>query len=210
MSIAPYMEGLGLGAGLIIAIGAQNAFVLRQGLRARHVFLTASICAMCDVTLISLGVLGLGAVIPNEPFLLTAATWGGVVFLFIYRLRSFHSSLKANSLDADRYSDREGITARSTVLAVLAFTMLNPHVYLDTVVLLGGIGARCPVAERLYFVLGASTASLLWFFGLAYGAALLAPLFRRPKTWRVLDALVGCVLWLIALELIRSASGWRE
>ena len=204
MTIAPYIEGLGLGATLIIAIGAQNAFVLRQGLRSQHVFITALICALCDALLISLGVAGLGVVISEMPVLLSVATWGGVAFLFGYGLRSFASAFKASALDAESGSEQAGTTIRSTVLTVLAFSLLNPHVYLDTVILLGGIGARHPIDERLGFVLGASTASVLWFFGLAYGAALIAPLFLRPITWRVLDTLVGCVMWLIAAGLIRA------
>lgn len=203
MSAGPYLEGLSLGAGLIIAIGAQNAFVLRQGLRRRHTFVTAALCTLCDVVLISLGVAGLGALIAGRPALLTAATWGGAAFLFFYGLRSFRSALRPGSLEAAVDGADTGL--RATVLAVLAFSLLNPHVYLDTVILLGGIGARHPAPERPVFVAGACTASLLWFFGLAYGSGLLAPLFRRPSTWRALDGLVGCIMWAIALGLVRSA-----
>jgi L-lysine exporter family protein LysE/ArgO len=203
LSAAPYFEGLGLGAGLIVAIGAQNAFVLRQGLRRRHTFVTAALCALCDAMLISLGVAGLGAVIAGRPGLLAAATWGGAAFLFAYGLRSFRSALRPGALEAAK--EGAEISLRATVLAVLAFSLLNPHVYLDTVILLGGIGARHPAPERPAFVAGACTASILWFFGLAYGSGVLAPLFRRPSTWRALDALVGCVMWAIAAGLVRSA-----
>jgi L-lysine exporter family protein LysE/ArgO len=200
MSLPVFLEGLGLGASLIIAIGAQNAFVLRQGLLRQHVFVTALICTLCDVGLISAGVAGLGAVIERAPALVTVTTWGGAVFLFLYGLRSFRNALRSEVLDAQ---DRAGeASLQRTVLAVLAFSLLNPHVYLDTVVLLGGIGARHPAADRPSFVAGASAASLLWFFGLAYGAALLIPLFRRPVTWRALDIVIGCVMWLIAARLI--------
>ncbi len=204
MQASPFLEGFGLGATLIIAIGAQNAFVLRQGLLRRHVFITALICFICDVTLITLGVAGLGAIIEAAPALLTVMTWGGVIFLFSYGLRSFRNALNPKSLETENYADKQGSTLRGTVLAVLAFSLLNPHVYLDTVILLGGLGARHPATERPGFILGASIASLFWFFGLAYGASLLTPLFRKPVTWRVLDVLIGCVMWLIALSLI-----WR-
>jgi len=202
MHASPFLEGFGLGATLIIAIGAQNAFVLRQGLLRRHVFITALICFLCDVTLITLGVAGLGVVIEAAPVLLQIMTWGGAGFLFIYGLRSFRNALKPQSLDTDNFSDKKVLSLRGTVLSVLAFSLLNPHVYLDTVILLGGLGARHPAAERPSFILGASTASMLWFFGLAYGASLLTPLFRKPITWRVLDVLIGCVMWLIAIQLI--------
>jgi L-lysine exporter family protein LysE/ArgO len=202
MHIATYLEGFGLGATLIIAIGAQNAFVLRQGLLRQHVFITALICFLCDVTLITLGVAGLGAVIEAAPVLLKIMTWGGATFLFIYGLRSFRNAFKPQKLEAENYSDKPATSVRSTVFAVLAFSLLNPHVYLDTVILLGGLGARHPAAERPSFILGATTASLIWFFGLAYGASLLTPLFRKPVTWRVLDVLIGCVMWLIAARLV--------
>ncbi len=202
MSLPVYFEGLGLGASLIIAIGAQNAFVLRQGLRRQHVFITALICTLCDLTLITLGVMGLGAFIEHAPILLDLTKWGGAAFLFFYGFRSFRSALKPETLNTENYADKEAVTLRSTILAVLAFSLLNPHVYLDTVILLGGIGARHPLNQRPSFILGASTASLLWFFGLAYGAALLTPLFRKPITWRLLDIFVGCVMWLIAIRLL--------
>jgi L-lysine exporter family protein LysE/ArgO len=202
MQTSPFLEGFGLGATLIIAIGAQNAFVLRQGLLRRHVFITALISFLCDVTLITLGVAGLGVVIEAAPVLLKIMTWGGAGFLFIYGLRSFRNALKPQSLDTDNFADKKVISLRGTVLAVLAFSLLNPHVYLDTLILLGGLGARHPAVERPSFILGASTASMLWFFSLAYGASLLTPLFRKSITWRVLDVLIGGVMWLIATRLV--------
>jgi L-lysine exporter family protein LysE/ArgO len=198
------LQGFGLGASLIIAIGAQNAFVLRQGLRRSHVFITACICTLCDAVLITLGVAGLGALIAANPVLTQVATWGGALFLLYYGFRSFRSALKTNKLDTTPTDSKPG-RIRDTVVTVLALSLLNPHVYLDTVVLVGSIGAHYPENERAYFALGAISASLVWFFGLAYGAAWLAPLFRRPIAWRVLDALVGCVMWGIAGTLIWSA-----
>lgn len=197
-----YLEGFGLGATLIIAIGPQNAFVLRQGLLRRYVFATALICSLCDAALITLGVAGVGAVIQAAPFFVKLMTWAGAIFLFVYGLRSFRRALRPQSLEAESQLAQKPGTLRATVLAVLAFSLLNPHVYLDTVILLGGLGARHPAAERLSFILGAASASVLWFFGLAYGAAMLTPLFRQPVTWRVLDLLIGVVMWTIAARLL--------
>jgi L-lysine exporter family protein LysE/ArgO len=197
------LQGFGVGASLIIAIGAQNAFVLRQGLKRSHVFLTASICTICDAVLITLGVAGLGILVTANPILTLIATWGGALFLLYYGFRSFRSALKTNKLDTTSTSIKP-LRIRDTIATLLALSLLNPHVYLDTVVLVGSIGAHYPPNERVYFALGAMCASLVWFFSLAYGAAWLAPLFRRPMAWRVLDALVGCIMWSIAGTLIWS------
>ena len=194
-------RGFVLSATLIIAIGAQNAFVLRQGLTRRHVFATALVCALSDAFLISVGVAGAGALFASSPLLTTIATWSGAIFLFVYGLRSFWSALRPSSLEAEP-GDGQPQTLRATVLAALAFSYLNPHVYLDTVVLLGSIGAGFSAAERPLFALGAMSASFVWFFGLAYGAAWLAPLFRRPIVWQMLDAIIGLVMWGIAWSLI--------
>jgi L-lysine exporter family protein LysE/ArgO len=201
-SLTTFIQGFGLGAGLIVAIGAQNAFVLRQGLKRQYVFITASICTLCDAILIALGVGGLGTIIASTPLLTAIATWGGAAFLLFYGFRSFRSALSAGKLEA---SPEHVTTLRNTILAVMAFSLLNPHVYLDTVVLVGSIGAHYPANERIAFALGAMSASLTWFFGLAYGAAWLAPLFRHPLTWKILDCLIGCIMWTIAISLIRSA-----
>ncbi len=204
ISLSPLLQGFGLGASLIIAIGAQNAFVLRQGLRRQHVFATATVCTLCDAVLILLGVGGLGSLIATVPLLSALATWGGAAFLLFYGLRSFRSALRPGTLEASKPSAAAG-KLRGTILTVLALSLLNPHVYLDTVVLVGSIGAHYPAGERASFALGAMLASLTWFFGLAYGASWLAPLFQRPLAWRVLDMLVGCVMWGIALSLIWTA-----
>jgi len=198
------MQGLGLGASLIIAIVAQNAFVLRQGLKRQHVFLTALICTLCDAVLITLGVGGLGLLIANIPALAFVATWGGAAFLLFYGFRSFRSAAAPGALEVGQAAAAPARWLK-IVLATLAISLLNPHVYLDTVVLLGSIGARYPAGERLLFAAGAMLASLIWFFALAYGAAWLTPLFRRPAAWRLLDLAVGCVMWAIAASLIWGA-----
>ncbi len=198
------LQGFGLGAGLIIAIGAQNAFVLRQGLKRQHLFLTASISTLCDAILIVLGVGGLSTVIANVPVLTIIATWGGVLFLLFFGLRSFRSAM-GNSALATGKASAQPMRPGGTIIAVLVFSLLNPHVYLDTVVLVGSIGAHYHANERVSFALGAILASCTWFFGLAYGAAWLAPLFQRSLAWRILDIAVGCIMWTIAASLIWTA-----
>ncbi|MCX6045049.1 MAG: LysE/ArgO family amino acid transporter [Chloroflexi bacterium] len=205
-SLTPLFQGLGLGAGLIIAIGAQNAYVLRQGLRRQYIFATALICTLCDMTLIALGVGGLGFVFAQSLFLTAIATWGGATFLFLYGLRSFRAAATANSLNAET-GVKPTISLKGVIIAALGFSLLNPHVYLDTVVLVGSIGGRYPSNERVAFASGAMLASALWFFSLAYGAAWLAPLFQRPIAWRILDTAIGCVMWGIAASLIWHALG---
>ena len=202
LSLAPLVQGFGVSAALIIAIGAQNAFVLQQGLRRSYLFVSALTCALCDAVLISLGVGGFGAVIAATPWLTRLATWGGALFLLLYGWRSFRSALRANSLTVR--GDLARLSLRATVLGLLAVSLLNPHALLDTVVLIGSVGAQYPVQQRAAFALGAMLASLTWFFSLAYGAARLAPLFQKPLAWRVLDLTVGCLMWSIAASLIRT------
>jgi L-lysine exporter family protein LysE/ArgO len=196
-----YGEGLSLGLGLIIAIGAQNAFVLKQGIARRYVFATALICSCIDGILITAGVLGLGAIINGTPLLLFAVTAAGTAFLLWYGVKSFVAVFNPAVFADDMGEEGKGGSLRSTLLALLAFSLLNPHVYLDTVIMVGGIGARHPAAQRPSFVLGAASASAIWFFGLAYGAGFLAPLFKKKITWRVLDFAIGCVMLFIAAKL---------
>jgi L-lysine exporter family protein LysE/ArgO len=194
--ITPILQGFLLGMGLIIAIGAQNAFVLRQGLMRQHVFAVALVCATCDSSLILVGVTGIGGLIATSGTFMVATTWGGVLFLGYYGLRSFRSALRPGSLGAANGVGQ--LTLRATVLSALSFSLLNPHVYLDTLVLVGSVGGHYPADLRPLFALGAMAASTIWFFGLSYGAGLLTPYFSRPATWRVLDMFVGCVMWVVA------------
>jgi L-lysine exporter family protein LysE/ArgO len=200
-TIALAASGFGLGASLIMAIGAQNAFVLRQGLQKRHVFAVALTCALVDATLISLGAGGFGAIVSSHPTITAVAAWGGVAFLTVYGGRSFLAALHPGTLDSRNSAAEKNISLGATITATLAVSLLNPHVYLDTVVLLGSVAAQHPADERLVFALGAMAASFVWFFSIAYGARLLAPLFARPVAWRVLDVFVGCVMWWIAISL---------
>ncbi len=199
-----FTRGFFLGASLIIAIGAQNAHVLRQGLRRQYVFPVAAICTLCDWVLITIGVAGFGTLISNFPTLTTIAAWGGALFLVFYGGLSFRSAMKPSTLDAGEQDAQQFKSLRAVVIFTLAVSLLNPHVYLDTVVLIGGLAAQEPNDLRLFFGLGALTASGIWFFSLAYGARLLEPLFRNPTAWRVLDIIIGIVMWAIAVSLILS------
>lgn len=194
----PFWKGFGVGGGLIVAIGAQNAFVLAQGVRRQHHLMVALVCVLCDALLIVAGVTSVGAALARFPSLVQVATWAGVLFLAAYGLRAFVAAYKGEHLSAAA----GGHTSfRAVLLVTLAVTLLNPHVYLDTVLLMGTIGAQVPAPSRYLFVVGAVTASALWFFSLSFSGQLLAPLFRRPWAWRVLDTVVGATMWSIAASL---------
>ncbi|MDP2698060.1 LysE/ArgO family amino acid transporter [Thalassospira sp.] len=197
--IATYLTGMGIGGGLIIAIGAQNAFVLGQGLRRQYPVMVAFVCALCDALLIAAGVAGLGTLIASWPVLTQIAAWGGAAFLIWYGFGALRRVFADESLSAQT----PAIAGWRTVLsATLAVTLLNPHVYLDTVVMLGGIGGQYPAEQRLLFALGAMTASFIWFFAIALGASWLAPHVARPITWKIVDGLTCAVMWLVAWGLI--------
>ena len=195
-------EGFLLGASLIVAIGAQNAFVLRQGLQRRHVFAVATVCALSDAALIAAGIAGLGALVKQSPALLAGVTIAGAGFLSVYGLLSLRRAFRAEVL-SPAADESAGLAA--TVTACLALTFLNPHVYLDTVVLIGGLSARHAQSAAVAFGAGAALSSVAWFYGLAYGARLAAPLFARRAAWRVLDVLVALVMWGIAARLVGEA-----
>ncbi|MCB2111408.1 MAG: LysE family transporter [Defluviimonas sp.] len=194
-----FLAGFQLSLGLITAIGAQNAFVLRQGLMRSHVFAVCLFCALSDALLIGAGVLGIGALTARVPGLLPALRWAGVAFLTYYGLRALHAAMTgAGALAAARGSAPRAL---APVLATLAaITWANPHVWLDTVVLIGSVAAQFPGREPA-FAAGAALASAVFFFALGYGARLLAPLFARPVAWRWLDLGVALVMFSIALHL---------
>lgn len=192
-------SGFLLGLSLIVAIGAQNAFVLRQGLLHRHVFIVCLICALSDAVLIAAGIGGLGTLVAASPRLITAVAIGGALFLFGYAAMAFTRAARPGSLRAAS-TGADGLKA--AVAACLAFTFLNPHVYLDTVVLVGSLSAQFEGRSRLAFGIGACAASFVWFFGLGYGARLLQPVFARPAAWRVLDVLIGLVMAAIGIVLL--------
>ena len=211
---APALAGFALGASLIIAIGAQNAWVLRQGIRREHVLAVVSICAAVDAALITVGVAGFGALIVRIPYALEIASALGAAFLAYMGARSFRSAMKPGVLvpaetEAASADDGEAQGSRlgAVVAATLAVSLLNPHVYLDTVVLLGSVAANYPPSERVAFALGAMAASFVWFFTLGFGARLLAPLFARPVAWRILDLVIAVIMWWIAVTLVLGLRG---
>jgi L-lysine exporter family protein LysE/ArgO len=187
-----------------MAIGAQNSFVLRQGLRREHVVAIVAFCALADLALISAGVAGLATVLGSAPILTMALTIAGTLFLLWYGLRALRRALQPRSL---RAAGSMRVSLRGAVAQAAAFTFLNPHVYLDTVLLMGSIGARQPADSRLWFVGGAALASGVWFAALGFGARLLAPLFSRPRAWQVLDVLVGATMLALAAALVRQTLG---
>jgi L-lysine exporter family protein LysE/ArgO len=202
--LAAALSGFLLGGSLIVAIGAQNAFVLRQGLKRQFVLPVSLICALSDALLIAAGIAGLGTLVAQSGRALQIVTAGGALFLLGYGVRSFFRALKPEAMQAG-----EGRTERlgAALAACLAFTFLNPHVYLDTVLLIGSLSARYEGAARIAFGAGAAAASFVWFFGLGYGAALLAPVFADRRAWRVLDILIGIVMWAIAARLAAGLFG---
>jgi L-lysine exporter family protein LysE/ArgO len=200
MPISAFTTGFVLSATLIIAIGAQNAFVLRQGLRREHVLIIVAFCALADLLLIGAGVAGVARVLGEAPRLTLALTMAGTLFLAWYGIRALARARKASSLSVEDGTSR--ISIRNAVAQAAGFTFLNPHVYLDTVLLMGSIGARQPADLRLWFVGGAAAASGAWFTTLGFGARLLKPVFRRPRAWQVLDTLIGLTMLALAASLL--------
>ena len=190
------LTGFTLSLSLIVAIGAQNAFVLRQGLRREHVGVVVAVCAGLDVALMAAGVFGLGALVQSSPRALTVIAWAGAAALAFYGLQALRRALVPGRLIAS------GAGQGAPRAQVLAISLLNPHVYLDTVVLVGAVGAGQPAALRPVFLAGAGAASALWFAALGYGARLLTPLFARPAAWRVLDLAVAALMFGIAWQML--------
>jgi L-lysine exporter family protein LysE/ArgO len=200
---AAALTGFALGATLIIAIGAQNAFVLRQGLKREHVGLVVAFCAVADALLMSAGVLGLGRALADAPGWTRAMAGAGALFLAGYGLRALYRAWRPGALHAAGGGGR--MTRRAALAQAAAFTLLNPHVYLDTVMLVGALGAQQPAALRMAFLIGACSASALWFSALGYGARWLAPWFAKPAAWRALDTLIGATMLGLAALLARHA-----
>jgi L-lysine exporter family protein LysE/ArgO len=191
------LPGFLTGLSLIVAIGAQNAFVLRQGLLRKHVLVMVLICAISDATLIILGVLGLGALISALPWLLEVIRWVGVAFLVWYGSTSLKRFMKNESLKA---AEAGSGNLKQTVLTTLALTFLNPHVYLDTVIFIGGIANQFG-DQKWMFVIGAVTASFIWFFGLGFGASKASVVMSKPAFWKILDVFIAAVMFSLAITL---------
>ena len=200
--LPPALAGFLLGASLIIAIGAQNAFILRMGLLRNHVFMVCLVCALSDALLIIAGIAGMGAMVRDNPSLLRIVAIGGALFLFAYAAFSLKRAVAPSTLRLDG----ESRPALGAALAQsLAFTFLNPHVYLDTVVLVGAYSTAHTGAAKIAFGTGAAIASFAWFFSLGYGARLLVPLFARPIAWRILDGGIAIIMTGLGLALLRDA-----
>ena len=197
-----YFTGMLTGASLIIAIGAQNAFVLTQAIRHNHALAVAGLCAILDALLIGAGVCGVGTLVAQNEYLHATASLGGAAFLLWFGAKSLAEAFKKQSLSVDQPSESRRLLP--TLTATLAVSLLNPHVYLDTVVMLGAISSNFPGQGRYAFGAGAATASLIWFFTLALAGSMLAPLFRKPRAWQVLHLLVTLMVWWVAANLLRG------
>jgi L-lysine exporter family protein LysE/ArgO len=197
------LQGFSLGATMIIPIGAQNAYVLNQGIKRNHHLTTATICSVMDVFFISLGIFGGGALLSQNETLLTVVTLGGITFLTFYGWLSLRAALQSSD-EQESQPQKLARGRRAVILGALAVTVLNPHLYLDTVVILGSIGGQFEGSDRLAFALGTMTASFVWFYGLSIGAAKLAPVLSKPKTKKTIDLIVASMMFIIAFALAKS------
>ncbi|MGV8969395.1 MAG: LysE/ArgO family amino acid transporter [Microbacteriaceae bacterium] len=197
--VVALLTGFGAGASLIIAIGAQNAFVLRQGIRREHVWPIVLVCALSDIVLILAGVVGVGVIVSAAPIALDIVRWAGAAFLVGYAVLAGVRAVRPQSLEV---APVDSVSLRMTIVTALALTWLNPHVYLDTVVLLGSIANAQGEESRWIFAIGACLASLCWFVALGFGARVIAPLFRKPTAWRILDGCIAVIMLWLAVSLI--------
>ena len=201
----PFLEGIALGASLIIAIGPQNAFVIQQGILRQHVFLAAFVCTFVDVVLIIVGAAGFGTLIAIIPSLKTYFLWGGILFLMGYGTLSLISSFKHPGDEDSLGKNESGYptkNSKSIIITAAGFSLLNPHVYLDTVILLGGLAAQYEIPERNYFAFGAIMASVVWFYGIGYGATLVAPWFESSRGKRIVDLVIAMIMFVLAFVLM--------
>ena len=197
--ILAFIQGFGTGGGLIVAIGAQNAFVLSEGVRGKYHIPIALICIICDALFISLGIAGIGATIAAHPSIGQWVAWGGAAFLFFYGFSSLRSAICGGHLEESAHGVQ---SLKTAVLMTLGVTLLNPHFYLDTVILLGSISSQFSNQHRLLFWAGAVSASTIWFLSLSFGSRILAPVFQRPISWRILDTVIWLTMWTIAVSLL--------
>lgn len=198
-----FFQGFGIGGGLIAAIGAQNSFVLAQGVKKQYIFIVPLLCSIIDIILITAGTAGVGTFVSTHPQIAYYASIGGALFLTGYGFKSLYSAFSANILEK---STVDNIGLRTIVLTTLALSLLNPHVYFDTIIMLGAISGQFDGTLRLAFALGACSASVLWFFALSYGGTLLEPFFRKPFSWRILDLSICLVMWTIAWSIWQGIS----
>jgi L-lysine exporter family protein LysE/ArgO len=199
VNLSAAFAGFVLGGSLIVAIGAQNAFVIRQGVLKSHVFWVCLFCAVCDAVLIWAGVFGLGALIKALPWFVPVMTYGGAAFLIWYGVKALRRALSPSGMGAG--GEAAG-SLKAALLACAGFTLLNPHVYLDTVILVGSIANARPAGDQTAFATGASLASFVWFFMLGYGAKLMSNWLGRPRVWQAIDFLIAAIMFLIAFKLL--------
>ncbi|MDP8052529.1 LysE/ArgO family amino acid transporter [Pasteurella atlantica] len=198
-----FVTGFLTSATLIIAIGAQNAFVLKRAISNSHIFITILVCFLCDFVLMSIGVLGLGQLIIDNTIAKLGLSLLGAMFLLFYGISSLKSAFQNNTMEVA--IDKTHISKKVAVLSTLAITLLNPHVYLDTVVIVGGIAANLNFSQKIYFLIGALFASLIWFLGLGYGGKQLAPLFAKAYMWKILDVIIAIIMFSISYQLFKFA-----
>lgn len=198
--LAPFINGFMIGFGLIAAIGMQNTFVLKQGILKDHVLIIVLLCSFLDAILITAGINGMGVILSKNQSLLKIFHWGGIIFLLAYGTRAFISSFKNNALVIN--NKPVGSNLKEIIMKVLTVSLLNPHVYLDSCVLMGSLAMNFQGVSQKMFNLGAVIASFIWFFLLGFGARLLRKIFTNPKAWQILDFIVGCFMYLIAASLI--------
>lgn len=197
--LAAAVAGFLLGGSLIVAIGAQNAFVIRQGIIGRHVFWICLFCAVADAVLIWAGVFGLGALVKRLPWLIPVMTWGGAAYLLWHGVMALRRAAHPGAMGA---SAEQAVSLAAALAACAGFTLLNPHVYLDTVILTGSVANARPAGDQVPFATGASLASAVWFFAIGYGAKALGPWLGQPRVWRVIDGLIAVIMFAIAAKLI--------
>ncbi|WP_281556757.1 LysE/ArgO family amino acid transporter [Thalassomonas sp. RHCl1] len=202
MTILPFIQGLGLGASMIIPIGAQNSFIINQGIKRNHHLVAATICIICDISLFMLGVFGGSELIGANDTLFTLISWGGILFLLGYGALSLKAAIQASSTTNQAGSDIQSF--KGVILTTLAVTLLNPHVYLDTVVILGSVGSQFTAAEKPWYLLGLMLASIFWFYGLSVFAARFSPILGRKKVKQGIDIAIAIIMWLIAWSLFNN------
>lgn len=201
--LSPLLQGLFLGASMILPIGAQNSHILNHGISRNHHILTATICMFCDVSLIALGVFGGAKLIAGSPWLVNIISWGGIIFLVAYASLSFYQAWK-NNYQQDKNSTIKHKAKWAVIASTLAVTLLNPHVYLDTVMILGSVGGQFQGNEKIAFAVGTMLASIIWFYSLAGAASKLSPLLSKPRIRRGIDTVIGLIMLIIAFTVFNS------
>lgn len=196
------LKGFTTSGSLLVAIGAQNAFVIRQGLKRKHLLLTAFVCSLLDAMLIGFGAIGFGRYISEYPFFLEITKYFAIIFLIVYGCFAFRAALGKNTLK--NIEKPAETSTKKLLLSLIALSLLNPHVYLDTVILLGSIASQQPIDEQKIFAMGAISASFAWFFSITFGARFLAPFFQKEYAWKMIDGLIAITMWIIAWNIASS------